>query len=512
MAIISNKLSFESESLNDVFVNRSGYDKTTLLSSSTKISGDPGAYDGSDPIRIIGNNGVKPYGFGELYDVGDDFISVYTPFLKFSANYFPFTRYTINTYIFNFDGSLRDCFLNPCVQSFYTSSPTYWQEDQVEQGGSIVPRRIDETEEHTSMTMVNGTLFYGSSTGGLTNRNNHYIGEHTKSADPYPGSISRGNNLWTTFGNREQRACASGCGLIIRSGGKRQYSQENNPAFVEIVNLSGESRPYVDQNYPDNDIETKSERNSIARKEYGTLGFLYPNSNQTGDQWGQSLDIGNGRIVVSAPESNVGSATSVGSFEIFDLNGAFRKTVTPPSPSNDMFFGSDIAIGAGRIFTTGGGNLYSYDLNGNLLGTATTTTSYYGSNPTFMYDTQSYNSTEFYYPSGRCLAVSDGRVYVGAPTEGYTSSQNNSTNNRGYLYVFDLNLNLLQRVDEYAASGVTTKHYYGHSVRARGGVVVVRAGPTIMISADRLATTHLMTNDLYIYSTTKQTHILDLLD
>jgi len=501
MAIISSKLSLESP--NDIFVNRSGYDKTTLLSSSIKISGDPGAYNGSDPIRFIGSGSyrIEPYGFGELYDVGDDFICVYTPFLRYNYNYFPYTRNVANTYIFNFDGSLRDCFLNPCVQSFY-SSTTSSQQQSAQFGATNVSRRIKESEGNTSMTTVNGTLFYGSFTGSLSNRNNHYIGEHTRSSDPYPGSTA------TSFGNTILRACASGCGLIIRTQGKRDTTQD---VFVEITNLSGESRPYADHWYPDGDYDSVRARNSVARKEYGTLRFLYPNSNQSYDNWGQSLDIGNGKIVVSAPTSDVGSFTNVGSFEIFDLNGAFRKTVTPPSPSNDMYFGSDIAIGAGRIFTTGGGNLYSYDLNGNLLETATPTNSYYGSNPSFV----SYNTNNLYYsPSYRCLAVSDGRVYVGAPTEGYTSSQYNTTNNRGYLYVFDLNLNFLQKIDEYAASGVTTKHYYGNSVRARGGVVVVRAGITMMINSNRTSSSYYssMTNDLYIYSTTKQTHILDLLD
>jgi len=118
------------------------------------------------------------------------------------------------------------------------------------------------------------------------------------------------------------------------------------------------------------------------------LGMGYNNSTppvSPRTQFGRSVAIGHGRIVVGAPGDIKGSTTSgdagAGSVFILDLDGNFIQKIVSPNidtiePVSKVGFGSSVAIGCGLIAVgepyqdiggTNTGSIYVFDLSGKYL-------------------------------------------------------------------------------------------------------------------------------------------------
>lgn len=105
-------------------------------------------------------------------------------------------------------------------------------------------------------------------------------------------------------------------------------------------------------------------------------------SDYTSNYFGQSVSIGNGKIVVGAPEMDRGNKTKAGRVFTFDINGENGAELLPSAPGQTaayMKFGSCVKIGCGRIFVSApnfnsngnaanSGKIFEFDLDGNELG------------------------------------------------------------------------------------------------------------------------------------------------
>lgn len=105
------------------------------------------------------------------------------------------------------------------------------------------------------------------------------------------------------------------------------------------------------------------------------------------DQFGGAVAVGNGKIVVAANNTSYSGFTSVGSIYIYDLDGSNEIRVNiPETPSSFQYWGSEVAVGNGRIFvsdTLGGNNpeaVYMFTLDGKLIKkiTSSQTTEFFG--------------------------------------------------------------------------------------------------------------------------------------
>jgi hypothetical protein len=95
-----------------------------------------------------------------------------------------------------------------------------------------------------------------------------------------------------------------------------------------------------------------------------------------GSQYGKSVAIGNGRIVVGAPGYNYDDSpvTNSGLVYVYDTNGNQITTITNnKNPAQDTRFGVSVAVGS-NIIAVGAnrednskGAVYIYDLNGNFI-------------------------------------------------------------------------------------------------------------------------------------------------
>ena len=93
------------------------------------------------------------------------------------------------------------------------------------------------------------------------------------------------------------------------------------------------------------------------------------NAGSSNDSFGTSVAVGSGRIVVGASGDFSGFFNS-GSAYIFDLNGNQLSQITPSDPVEFGNFGSSVAVGSGRIVVTAPNNnssVYIFDLDGNEL-------------------------------------------------------------------------------------------------------------------------------------------------
>jgi len=122
------------------------------------------------------------------------------------------------------------------------------------------------------------------------------------------------------------------------------------------------------------------------------------------DYFGNSVAVGSGRIVVGAPDDDDNGSGS-GSAYIFDLDGNELSKLTASDGAAGDEFGWSVAVGSGRIVVgavggddngTNSGSAYIFDLDGNELAKITA----------------SDGAADDYF--GESIAVGSGRIVVGA--------------------------------------------------------------------------------------------------
>jgi len=174
------------------------------------------------------------------------------------------------------------------------------------------------------------------------------------------------------------------------------------------------------------------------------------------DNFGRSVAVGSGRIVVGAYQDDDDGSAS-GSAYIFDLDGNQLTKITASDGAGSDNFGISVAVGSGRIVVgayldddNGGdsGSAYIFDLDGNQL--AKITASDGASNDYFGYS----------------VAVGSGRIVVGA----YADDDDGSAS--GSAYIFDLDGNQLTKI---TASDGASGDSFGSSVAVGSGRIVVSA-------------------------------------
>jgi len=171
------------------------------------------------------------------------------------------------------------------------------------------------------------------------------------------------------------------------------------------------------------------------------------------DNFGYSVAIGNGRIVVGAYQDD----TWKGSAYIFDLDGTQLAKITASDGAADDFFGESVAIGSGRIVVaarldddngTASGSAYIFDLDGTQLAKITAS--------------DAADNVQF----GNSVAIGSGRIVVGARLDDDNGSGS------GSAYIFDLDGTQLAKI---TASDGAANDWFGYSVAIGNGRIVVGA-------------------------------------
>jgi hypothetical protein len=151
------------------------------------------------------------------------------------------------------------------------------------------------------------------------------------------------------------------------------------------------------------------------------------------DEFGESVAVGSGRIVVGARFNDDNGADS-GSAYIFDLDGNQLTKITASDAAAGDLFGSSVAVGSGRIVVgapfndapSNSGSAYIFDLDGNQLAKITAS--------------DAAASDEF----GSSVAVGSGRIVVGASLNDDAGSSSGSA----YIYTTPDQTHFLDILDD----------------------------------------------------------------
>jgi hypothetical protein len=176
------------------------------------------------------------------------------------------------------------------------------------------------------------------------------------------------------------------------------------------------------------------------------LAKITASDGATSDEFGKSVAIGNGRIVVGAVQDDDNGSGS-GSAYIFDLDGTQLAKITASDGATGDLFGWLVAIGNGRIVVgapyddSAKGSAYIFDLDGTQLAKITASDGYL---------------------FGTSVAVGNGRIVVGSLADTY----------RGSVYIFDLDGTQLTKI---TASDRAISQYFGGDVAVGSGRIVVGA-------------------------------------
>jgi len=178
-----------------------------------------------------------------------------------------------------------------------------------------------------------------------------------------------------------------------------------------------------------------------------------------GDEFGCSVAIGNGRIVVGANYSDAGGTDS-GAAYIYTLSGNLIKKIIPTDSAQQDYLGTSCAIGNGKIVVGAYGN----DDNGLTSGSA------------YIYDLYGNNEIKLNAPDGaagdsfgKCVAIGNGRIVIGAEL-----ADTGAVSNTGAVYVYDLLGNYLFKL---TGTG-TAEQFFGSAVAVGNGSIVVGEYPS----------------------------------
>jgi len=208
--------------------------------------------------------------------------------------------------------------------------------------------------------------------------------------------------------------------------------------------------------YGDDDAGSVSGSAYIFDLDGNQIAKITASDGATSDQFGWSVAIGSGRIVVGAWGNNDAGDDS-GSAYIFDLDGTQIAKITASDGAAGDEFGYSVAVGSGRIVVgarsdddagSASGSAYIFDLDGNQIAKITA-----GDGAAF---------DRF----GWSVAVGSGRIVVGARFDDDAGSDS------GSAYIFDLDGNQIAKI---TASDGAADDFFGYSVAVGSGRIVVGA-------------------------------------
>jgi hypothetical protein len=272
------------------------------------------------------------------------------------------------------------------------------------------------------MALVSNKLFFGD------NDEQMFIGTSSYNSSTAPSYAGILTHPSAAAGDQLGYSVAVGCGRIVVGAPFDDVSGLSNAGSAHIYDLNG--------NY---------------------VGIITHPSAAIGDNFGLSVAVGSGRIVVGTPYDNVGTLTAAGSALIYDLNGNYVGIITHPSAVVDDNFGLSVAVGSGRIVVsarfddigalTNAGSVHIYNLDRNYVGILTHPSA----------------AANDYF--GSSVAVGSGRIVVGANGDDIGSIG-------GSAHIYDLNGNYVGIITHPSAAG---DDYFGTSVAVGCGRIVVGA-------------------------------------
>jgi hypothetical protein len=169
--------------------------------------------------------------------------------------------------------------------------------------------------------------------------------------------------------------------------------------------------------------------------------------------WGNSIAIGNGRLVVGDAWYD-GGPSYWGKAFVYNPNalwyGSTSYITTMEGTSYGDNFGRSVAVGCGRIVVGQTSKIYIYDLNGILIKTLSSS--------------NGYTPPSYAVPS---VAVGSGRIVIGR------YSTLSSYLDGGAIVICDLDGNILETITN---PGGNTTDNFGSSVAINSGVLVVGSG------------------------------------
>jgi hypothetical protein len=201
------------------------------------------------------------------------------------------------------------------------------------------------------------------------------------------------------------------------------------------------------------------------------------------DQFGSSVSVGSGRIVIGAHRDDDNGSDS-GSAYVYDLNGNLITKLTAYDGASEDSYGYSVSVSSGRIVVGSPndgsgmafGAVYIYDLNGNLVKKSTASDIIGGAR------------------YGESVSVGSGRIVIGTVTDERGSAS-------GSAYVCDLNGNELVKL---IGVNVSSGDSYGKSVSVGSGRIVIGSP----FDDDE----GVNSGSAYIYQIKNQIHMLDLID
>ena len=238
---------------------------------------------------------------------------------------------------------------------------------------------------------------------------------------------------------------------------------------VWITDLKGNQEQYITGSSTNRFGETVAIGNSvvaIAEKWYNSgqggvhlytlsgssIKTITASDHSTGsyDDFGYSVAIGHGKIVVGCRGDDIGGNSNAGSAYIFDKTGYELKKLTASNGAASDQFGASVAVGCGKIVvgTWGGESAYVYDLQGE--------------NEIILTSPDGSSGDNF----GFSVASGYGYIVVGAP------DHSSSGNIEGAVYLYDTRGNFIKKLTQ---SGSNTGAKFGYSVAVGCGKIVVGA-------------------------------------
>ena len=231
------------------------------------------------------------------------------------------------------------------------------------------------------------------------------------------------------------------------------------------------------------------------------LKIISRTNSGSGDYFGDSVAVGSGRIVVGAYGDDIGSNSNQGSAYIFDLDGNELTRITASDAAQYDEFGKSVAVGSGRIVVgayrknTDQGAAYIFDLNGNQLGIITASdgvaddsfgysvavgygkiivgTNNSGLGAAYIYDLDGNNEIKITASDGvaddrfgRSVAVGSSKIIVAAQSVDVPNV------NQGAAYIYDLDGTNEIKI---TASDGAFNDSFGYSVAVGSGRIVVGA-------------------------------------
>jgi len=263
------------------------------------------------------------------------------------------------------------------------------------------------------------------------------------------------------FSTGWEATCVTWDNAFVVGGISKETSEQNSKYSVGGTGSFGKSVAVGDNRIvvgdeADADVAGNAGAAYIYELDGTQLAKITASDGAAGDQFGSSVAVGSGRIVIGA-RSDDDKARQAGSAYIYDLNGNLVKKIIADDGDTREFFGWSVAVGDNRIaigaYHDGdkgfrSGSAYIYDLNGNLV------------KKIIPDDGTALDSF------GGSVAVGSGRIVVGS------IGDDDKGRSSGSAYIYDLNGNLVKKI---TASDGAALDYFGNSVAIGDGRIVVGA-------------------------------------